>query len=146
MLIMEGLLSIAITFRIVARLERSFQLQTKTVPNGVIRDGLASEFLSEGWLPAGLEAGAAVDRPVVPRLERNTGRCAACCAHGIVHLALTAFGALAAGGLLCVTAGLAALGLVLEALLCIELLFSGGENEFHATVTAYENFVFEHFG
>ena len=35
-----------------------------------------------------------------------------------------------------VTAGLAALGLVLEATLCVEFLFTGGENEFLAALFA----------
>ena len=35
-----------------------------------------------------------------------------------------------------ITAGLAALGLVLEATLCVELLLTGGENEFVAALFA----------
>ena len=38
--------------------------------------------------------------------------------------------------LACVTASLAALGLVLEAALCVELLLTGGENEFVAALFA----------
>ena len=43
-----------------------------------------------------------------------------------------------------VTAGLAALGLVLEAALRIELLLTGGENELFAALFAYQGLVFVH--
>ena len=43
----------------------------------------------------------------------------------------------AAGGVLAgVAAGLAALGLILEAALCVEFLLAGGENEFVAALFA----------
>jgi len=44
-----------------------------------------------------------------------------------------------------VTAGLAALGLVLEAALCVKLLLTGGEHEFIAAFLANQGFVFVHF-
>ena len=44
-----------------------------------------------------------------------------------------------------VTAGLAALGLVLEAALRVELLLAGGENELLAAPLAPSDFVFKHF-
>ena len=51
----------------------------------------------------------------------------------------------AAGGVLAgVTAGLAALGLVLEAALRVELLLTGGENELVAALFAYQGLVFVH--
>ena len=43
-----------------------------------------------------------------------------------------------------VPACLAAYGLILEALLSIELLFACGENEFGAAILAYQSLVFEH--
>ena len=50
-----------------------------------------------------------------------------------------------AGGVLAsVTAGLAALGLILEALFRIEFLLTGGENELCAALFALQRFVFEH--
>ena len=86
-----------------------------------------------------LEASAAVDGAVVPRLERDLGGCAAVCANCIVHFALGAPGVLPVG-----TARFAAYGLILEALLRVELLLAGCEHEFRSTILAYQCLVFEH--
>ena len=43
-----------------------------------------------------------------------------------------------------VAAGLAALGLVLESTLSVELLLAGGEHELLTALFAYQDFVFEH--
>ena len=64
-------------------------------------------------------------------LKGNLGLAAAACAGSGVEFTGTA-GSVLAG----VTAGLAALGLVLEAALCVEFLLTGGENEFVATLFA----------
>ena len=72
---------------------------------------------------------AAVNRTIRLGLERNLCLAAAGSADSGVELTGTAGGVLAS-----VTASLAALGLVLEAALCIELLLTGSENEF---VTAF---------
>jgi len=72
---------------------------------------------------------AAIHRTIRFGLERNFRFAAAGSAHSGEILTGTASRVLA-----CVTAGLAALGLVLEAALCIELLLTGSENEF---VTAF---------
>jgi len=69
------------------------------------------------------------------------------------HLGLTAAGSAGRGevlartagsGLAGVTARLAALGLVLEAALGIELLLTGGEHELLATFLTYQSLVFVH--
>jgi hypothetical protein len=85
------------------------------------------------------EALAAVDRTVRLRLKRNSGLAAASSAGGREELAGTAGGVLAR-----VTAGLAALGLILEALFRIEFLLTSGENELCAALFALQRFVFEH--
>ena len=77
------------------------------------------------------EALAAVDRTVGLGLERNLGLAAASCADcGEVLTGATR------GDLARVAAGLAALGLVLEAALSVELLLTGGENELIAALFA----------
>ena len=78
------------------------------------------------------EAFAAVDRSVARGLERDLARLAAFRANGVEHLS-----GFAAGVLSLVTAGFASLGLVLEALLRVEFLFTGGEDEFVAAFLAY---------
>jgi len=78
------------------------------------------------------EALAAVHRAVRLGLEGNLGLAAAGSAHSGEILAGAASGVLAG-----VTAGLAALGLVLEAALCIELLLTGGEHELLAALFAH---------
>ena len=96
----------------------------------------------EAILTLRVEAGAAIDRTVSAGLERNLGGLSATVADHIVHLALSASTAVvrAAGG----TASGAATGLILEALVGIELLFRSGENKFRAALTAYQSLVFEH--
>ena len=78
------------------------------------------------------KAGAAVDGAVTAGLEGNLALSAALGADCVIH------GALGAGGLTLTshTAGLAALGLILEAALCVEFLLTGGENELLAAVFA----------
>jgi len=85
------------------------------------------------------EALAAVDRTVRLRLKRNSGLAAAGSAGSSEELAGTAGVVLAR-----VTAGLAALGLILEALFRIEFLLTGSENELCAALFALQRFVFEH--
>ena len=85
---------------------------------------------------------AAVDRAIFPGLERNLGGLAAFSAHGVEHLA-GATGSRAAG-LARLTARLATGGLVLEALLGVEFLFTGSENKFIAAVLANQRLVSVH--
>ena len=77
------------------------------------------------------EALAAEHGTVGLGLEGNLGLAAAACAGGGEELTRAAGGVLAS-----VTAGLAALRLVLEAALCVEFLLTGGENEFVAALFA----------
>ena len=75
---------------------------------------------------------ATVDRAVRLRLEGNLGLTAAGGAHSGKILAGATGGSLAG-----IAAGLATLGLILEAALCIKLLLTSGEHEFLATLFAY---------
>jgi len=77
------------------------------------------------------EALAAVDRTVGLGLEGNLGLAAASCADCGEVLTGTTGGVLAS-----VAAGLAALGLVLEAALRVELLLTGSEHELVAALFA----------
>ena len=86
-----------------------------------------------------LEAGAAVDGPVVTGLERNLGGGTAVCAHGVKHFALAI-----AGGLPGSSAVLAADGLILEALLSVELLLASRKDEFLTAILTNQCLVFEH--
>ena len=85
------------------------------------------------------EALAAIDRTVGLGLKGNLGLAAAGSANSGEVLAGTAGSVLAS-----VTAGLAALGLVLEAALSVELLLTGGEHELLATFLTYQSLVFVH--
>jgi hypothetical protein len=85
------------------------------------------------------EAVAAVHGTVGLGLEGNLGLAAAGSADSGEILAGTTGSVLAR-----VTAGLAALGLILEALFRIEFLLTGGENELCAALFALQRFVFEH--
>jgi len=85
------------------------------------------------------EALTAVDRTVRLRLKRNSGLAAAGSAGSSEELSGSTDSVLAS-----VTAGLAALGLILEALFRIEFLLTGGENELCAALFALQRFVFEH--
>ena len=86
------------------------------------------------------EAIAAVHRAVVLRFERNFCFFTALCTDDLVHLALLA--ALAAAAALVATIT-AASRFVLEALLSVEFLFTGGEDELLATFFARECLVLE---
>ena len=70
------------------------------------------------------EAIAAVNRTIALGLKRNAGLTTAGSAGGSEELTGATGGVLAS-----VAAGLAALGLILEATLSVELLLTGGENE-----------------
>jgi hypothetical protein len=97
-----------------------------------LADVFRSKRLQELLLSAHLgEALAAVDRTVGLGLERNLGLAAASCADcGEVLTGATS------GVLASVAAGLAALGLVLEAALRVELLLTGSEHELFAALFA----------
>ena len=77
------------------------------------------------------EALAAVNGSVITGLEGNLSLAAAACAYSCEHFTLSS------AVLLSVTASLAALGLVLEAALRIELLLTGGEHELLAALFAH---------
>ena len=77
------------------------------------------------------EALAAEHGTVGLGLKGNLSLAAAACASSSEELTGTTGSILAS-----VAAGLAALGLVLEATLCVELLLTGGENEFVAALFA----------
>jgi len=85
------------------------------------------------------EALAAVNRAIALGLERNTSLTAAGGAGGGKEFPGTT-GRILAG----VTAGLAALGLILEASLRVELLLTGSKHELLSTFLAYKGLVFEH--
>ena len=74
---------------------------------------------------------AAINMTIGLGLERNLCLAAACCANCCKELTGTTGCILA-----CITAGLAALGLILEAALCVELLLACGEYEFITTFFA----------
>jgi hypothetical protein len=78
------------------------------------------------------EAGAAVNGTIALGLEGHLGLAAALSADSGEVLTGTAGSVLAS-----VAAGLAALGLVLETALCVELLLTGGEHELFATLFAH---------
>ena len=86
------------------------------------------------------EALAAVYRSVAGGLERNLSFLAASSANGGEHLTLSLGCVLA-----CITACLASLGLVLEALLCVEFLLACGEYELVAALFARQCLVLKHF-
>ena len=77
------------------------------------------------------KAVAAVDGTVAGGLEGNLTFRSALRANSIIHGALGTSSALASSA-----AGLAALGLVFEATLCVELLLTGGEHKLLAAVFA----------
>jgi len=78
------------------------------------------------------EAVAAVNRTIALGLKGHAGLAAASCAGSGEVLTGTTGSILAS-----VTAGLAALGLVLEAALSVELLLTGGEHELVAALFAH---------
>jgi hypothetical protein len=85
------------------------------------------------------EAFAAIYRSVVAGLERNLSFLAAVSANGGEHFSLFLVYVLSL-----VTAYLASLGLVLEALFCVEFLFAGGEHEIIAAFLALKGLVLVH--
>ena len=85
------------------------------------------------------EALAAEDGTVGLGLEGNLSLAAAACAGSGEELTGTAGSVLAS-----ITAGLAALGLVLEAALCVESLFAGGEHELVAAFLTSQSLIFVH--
>ena len=99
--------------------------------------------VSQDGLHTGLDLGkavAAVDGPIGLGLERHTSLAAAGSADSREVLT-GATGRVLTG----VTARLAALGLVLEAALSVELLLTGSENKFVAAFLAYQGLVLVHF-
>ena len=97
---------------------------------------------SEPILTLCFEAVTAVYRPISAGLERNLGFASAAVADHGEHLPGST--AVAVLGLAGVTAGLAPTGLVLEALLGVEFLFTGREDKFVSAVTAGQSLVFVH--
>ena len=88
---------------------------------------------------------SAVDGTIILGNEGDLGGLAALCADRIVHLAgarIVAAGATV--GLASIAARLAAGRLVLEALFSVESLFTRGEDEFGAAVSANQSLVFVH--
>ena len=83
---------------------------------------------------------AAVYRLAIGRIEGNLALLTAISANGVEHLSATAGSVLSD-----VAAGLASLGLVLEALLCIELLLTRGEHEVTAAILTFQRLVLKHF-
>lgn len=88
------------------------------------------------FLTAG-KAVAAVYWSAISRLERHLGLGAAFSTDSSVHFTISASALTALAG----TAVIAATGLIGEALLCVEFLFSCGENEFASAVTAGQGLV-----
>ena len=87
----------------------------------------------------GSKAFAAINRAVLAGLKGNLRFFAAVGADRGVHLAVRLRRSFAG-----VTAGFAALGLVHKALFRVELLLTGGENEFRAALVADQSLVFVH--
>lgn len=109
-------------------------------------------------LTAGREAVRAVDRAVTARLERNTSRAATLGTHGIEEFTLatahaaatvatTATGRVPAAGIAASLVGAAAVGAagrpVGEALLLVEALLTGREDEFLTAIAASQRHVLE---
>ena len=95
--------------------------------------------LSLALVPHDREAIAAVNGAIGLGLEGYAGFLAAASANGGEILAGTS-GSVLAG----VTAGLAALRLILEASLCVELLLASGEHELVTTLFANQRLVLIH--
>ena len=106
--------------------------------------GRASFFLADRQIGSvattECKALAAVDSLTLSRIERNLAFLAAISANCIEHLSCTLCTVLAS-----ITARLASLGLVLEALLCIELLLTGSEHEVLTAILAFQRLVLKHF-
>ena len=100
-------------------------------------------FASEGQsATTSSEALAAEHGTILTGLEGNLGGLAAFGAHSVEHLAGRAGSG--TGSLAGHAAVTAAGGLILEALLGVECLFTGRENELVAAVFAYQRLVFVH--
>ena len=84
-------------------------------------------------------ASAAVNSLALGRIEGHFAFCATIGTNRIEHLSLSF-----CCGLSCCTALFALLGLVLEALLCIEFLLTGGEHELCAALFALQSLVLVH--
>jgi hypothetical protein len=84
------------------------------------------------------EAVAAVNRTTFLGSEGDSGNAAAAIAGSFEHFALTA------AGFTKIAARFATLGLILEALLCIEFLFACSESKFLSAVLTNECFVLIH--
>jgi hypothetical protein len=111
--------------------EKEFR-HSSTVPEGVtVRES--------ALVPHDREAIAAVNRTIGLGLKRNASFLAAASASRSKILPG------ASGGILArIPAGLATLGLILEASLSVELLLTGGEHELVATLFAYQRLVLIH--
>ena len=88
-----------------------------------------------------LEALAAVNGAIVVRLERNLALLAALGTNCVEQLAGSSLTAASLTGVAAITASL---GLVGEALLGVELLLAGGENEFASAILADNGLVSVH--
>jgi hypothetical protein len=120
------------------------EMQGFPVKKGQIKKGdvFTSPFLYTELLlllPDLSEALAAVNGTIRLGIEGDLRLTAAASASGSEILPRTT-----GSGLTSVSAGLAALGLVLETALCIELLLTGSEHEFLAALFAYKRLVFVH--
>ena len=103
-------------------------------------DGLVTGFIkSVSFLSHASEAVAAVYRSVGLGLKRNLGLVAASGADSGEELTGSSGSVLAS-----ITAGLAALGLVLEATLSVEFLLTGGEYELLSALFTDQSLVFKH--
>jgi hypothetical protein len=116
-----------------------------------VRRSVGAMVRAEGLGPGGahlVKAARAVDRPVVPRQERNKCLATALRADRGVHFALTASPTVAdAEGSILLRDRAAArttLGLVDQALLSVELLLTGGEDEVHPAVSTVDGLVGVH--
>ncbi len=109
-------------------------------PGGFPRTGL-SAFLPDVAREADFViAGAAVDRPIVPRQEGNRCACSAIGAYHGMHLSRGGTRALASPG--CTATG-TALRLIQEPCLSVEPLLASGENEVDTTLSASQGLVLE---
>ena len=111
-------------------------------PPSIAQRGISQPIL-ETALTLRFEASTAIDRTISAGLERNLSGLAAAIANHVIHLTF-ATGSATILGTASRTARGATTGLILEALVGIELLLRSGENEFGAALTASQGLVFEH--
>ena len=124
-----------------AFVRETVSLSEKKVPFGKVSYAEHISNVNEfGELFASLlsETLAAIYRSVITRLERNDSFLSAACAYSCEHFSVSRC------VLLCISALLAALRLVCEALFRIEFLLTGGEYEFISAVLAYKRLVCVH--